>query len=1758
MKVSSEKRILSIFLIVTFILSSIGYASTEEISSGEEDPFACMVELAPAEETPAMVSAEAISADADTADEVLEYSQRVQAHYEAQRKTDRYIVKYKSNSAKLQFTKSLGNTLQSTSAVQSTDTVQSTVQGTAQGTVQDGANNFELLILDEAKEPADFANQLRNMRLQDTIEYIQPDFLLHPDSVELEFVEAGSEETESGDTFNTQDTPEVNEETNNSEQPAASGAEPAPEPEPGNGNMPGEPNPDSESAGENNGEQTEGEPESEEEATPENQPDSEEELTPEGETEEPLAPEEEPVLEESEPAGPVIVAVIDTGADVSHEMIADSLWTEYDERVEEEINGWNFVDQNEKIYDSDNPIAYAHGTHISGVISQSAANSETPIKLMNLKVFENGSAYTSDVIAAIEYAREKGAKIINCSFGGTQYNRALYDTIAVTDALFVCAAGNNRMDLNETPVYPACFDLDNIVSVASINADGGFSYFSNYSVNLVDITALGRDVLSALPENRSDTYSGTSMATAAVSGSAAAVLGTDAELSVAELRERLLNSADQLSNLQNKVASGRRLNPDKAIANQGGEYIALTPEDDFDVHGFRSSAEDMQLFSNATPQKIAAGAMHSLILMNDGSVWAFGNGYNGSLGDGNASPHVVPYTNPVRVIGLPDDVLYIYAGGYHNLAVTYSGHVYSWGDNTFGQLGRASSGNAVAMQVAGLSDIVNASVGESHSLATYSYTDFAEMQTYTYTYFWGDNSQGQLGMPGSTTVTYPQNYITMANGTRLYGTGGYAGKDYTIITAITQPGGYPALYYGSGNNAKGQLCNGTTTNAQRFVRSNATDIRAAGGQHAGYTKNVVNVAFGDVYVWGSNSHGQTGGSVGTNKTSAQLLYQATSYADAASSLHLGENHTIIRLSNGSLLGYGRNDFKQLGFGNLTATSVAAGYNHNLAISNGTLWVWGANTNKQIENNTTSAYDPVEVTPGVPVEISLSTNIASTVLEYSSITGEITGTAASSPVDLTSAAWEVQSGNPSIAQASVAIENGKAMLTVEGQRQGQTSIEIQASANGISGTLTVPIQVLENTSAVLVVSTSIPNSISQGQNATAEILLTINGMEMDLTESGTVVTALSSAPLIAGATVETIDNKLMLKVTGNSIGEAMVNISVNFRGKNQVIVVPITVTSNELTWAGVDVTYDFSTRPPFVNGDNLTQLTNYNMTLSNNNLVRNPNWKYLTSYYRKPGREAVNYYGSTTLDGNVANGWVAFIIQAETAGKYMASLEYTYHSGALSADMYLLSGSDILSQPGDLTETINQALSETEPTASFEYLQFNALEVYTQPLGEISIPAAGEYVLILKVKELGEITSRTGASAMTINRLLFKGAGLESVQFVLESDLITQSRPVKTHVRALMNDGALIDLNSAEITYASEDTSIVSIDANGVITAVANGETTVSVTVTVNGASKTVTKPIRCDLTASPSLSYAGAANTTLYDLAGDCDQLGIASSQSIEELTEYGTAEGNYNWAFYGKLNRGVLMNYYGTIRSGTNTNKLSWQAFRIHVPASGRYTAKMSYSRHFGCKSVALYLFPGGTSAERITAELQAGSVQPIGTLQYETDTEVTDQVIGNIFVPFEGDNIFVMKVNELGEDTSGGGIAGLHISDLTLDGEGEEPIGGQQNISRSVEANRYYYVMVKGAGLTSFGDQYAINYDDTMLEVDNMCAFRYPATTGAGVVTGTDIQIIGVQPGQFIFKKNREDIANMKWSGVLNIVKFKAKATGQTEISLSVVPAT
>lgn len=163
--------------------------------------------------------------------------------------------------------------------------------------------------------------------------------------------------------------------------------------------------------------------------------------------------------------------------------------------VEQMLPGYDFVNHTELTYDFSRKSEYMHGTHIAGIIAQNAPETQ----ILPLKVFEYGRAYTSDIIRAIEYAEEHGASVVNMSFGGTDDNRALREAMAASDMLFVCAAGNHRLDVEETPIYPACFDLDNIISVASLNRDLGFSYYSNYGTESVDIAAVGRDVYSMWP-----------------------------------------------------------------------------------------------------------------------------------------------------------------------------------------------------------------------------------------------------------------------------------------------------------------------------------------------------------------------------------------------------------------------------------------------------------------------------------------------------------------------------------------------------------------------------------------------------------------------------------------------------------------------------------------------------------------------------------------------------------------------------------------------------------------------------------------------------------------------------------------------------------------------------------------------------------------------------------------------------------------------------------------------------------------------------------------------------------------------------------------------------------------------------------------------------------------------------------------------------------------------------------------------------------
>ncbi len=257
---------------------------------------------------------------------------------------------------------------------------------------------------------------------------------------------------------------------------------------------------------------------------------------------------------------PIVVAVVDTGIDYTHPELRDSVWLNKGEtgpwvpskELSDKGYAWNCRDKSCNGIDDDHngyvddvvgwdfvhdvPLPFdthGHGTHISGIINATAGNGFgkgagacPAVALMGLKYYDNGgSGYNNlaNTVRAIEYAIANGAQIINYSGGGA--DPASSERAAVTKAqqkgvLFVAAAGNDGRNNDRRPYFPASYPVDNIIGVASINKFERLLPSSNFGKS-VHVAAPGLMILSTLPGGKFGTMSGTSQATAFVTGAAA-------------------------------------------------------------------------------------------------------------------------------------------------------------------------------------------------------------------------------------------------------------------------------------------------------------------------------------------------------------------------------------------------------------------------------------------------------------------------------------------------------------------------------------------------------------------------------------------------------------------------------------------------------------------------------------------------------------------------------------------------------------------------------------------------------------------------------------------------------------------------------------------------------------------------------------------------------------------------------------------------------------------------------------------------------------------------------------------------------------------------------------------------------------------------------------------------------------------------------------------------------------------------------------
>ncbi|WP_207747836.1 S8 family serine peptidase [Clostridium sp. D33t1_170424_F3] len=166
----------------------------------------------------------------------------------------------------------------------------------------------------------------------------------------------------------------------------------------------------------------------------------------------------------------------------------------------------------------------------------------------------------ASAIAAISFANRFNIPILNASWGGRGYSRALKDAIEHYNGLFIASAGNSAEDNDITPVYPASYDCDNIISVAATTPDDTLARFSNYGAESVDLAAPGTDILSLGLQREYSTQNGTSMAAPHVAGAAALLKSYLPNLTTSDLKDIILSSAVKTPYLAGKVSTGGMLN----------------------------------------------------------------------------------------------------------------------------------------------------------------------------------------------------------------------------------------------------------------------------------------------------------------------------------------------------------------------------------------------------------------------------------------------------------------------------------------------------------------------------------------------------------------------------------------------------------------------------------------------------------------------------------------------------------------------------------------------------------------------------------------------------------------------------------------------------------------------------------------------------------------------------------------------------------------------------------------------------------------------------------------------------------------------------------------------------------------------------------------------------------------------------------------------------------------------------------------------
>ncbi|NMO95086.1 S-layer homology domain-containing protein [Paenibacillus lemnae] len=355
--------------------------------------------------------------------------------------------------------------------------------------------------------------------------------------------------------------------------------------------------------------------------------------------------------------------------------------------------------------------------------------------------------------------------------------------------------------------------------------------------------------------------------------------------------------------------------------------------------------------SGASPvdPKLSAGFYHAVSLVSSGEVYSWGQNTKGQLGNEST----VSRSGPVRTKGLTD-VIEIATGARSSMALKRDGTVWSWGANEQGELGIGTEVNVnVPVQVQGLPAIraIAGSVGY-HMLAL---DEEGEV------WGWGRNDDGEVGDGTLVKRTSPVKVQGLSGVVQI------AAGEYNSL-ALKSDG----TVWAWGHNGYGELGDGTRTNRSLAVQVNGlNDVKSIS---AGTFFSLALKNDGTVWAWGRNIYGTLGDG---SRSDRSLPVQVQNLQDITK-ISAGAHHSLALDADGNVWGWGANNHGQLGQGNELSTTVplqaagidsvidiAAGGYFSLALKDsGILWAWGYGRGGEMADNTANSRNLPAVTKAV--------------------------------------------------------------------------------------------------------------------------------------------------------------------------------------------------------------------------------------------------------------------------------------------------------------------------------------------------------------------------------------------------------------------------------------------------------------------------------------------------------------------------------------------------------------------------------------------------------------------------------------------------------------------------------------------------------------------------------------------------------------------------------------------------------------------------